>query len=253
MSSRPPTFPIEPLAQPGRLTDRVTEALTQMIRAQEYPPRTRLPTQTQLAARFGVSLTVIREAVSRLQSEGLVEVRQGSGAFVREASLDKPFRFDPREIDSLQSVLRVVEVRKGLEAEMAALAAVRGDAAAVLRIRAAHQRMIDDVAQGKSGVDADIAFHRSIALATENPYFLDLLDLIGQFLRSAVSVTRAYESRHQTLTGEVLEEHGHIVVAIERHDADAARQASMHHMDGVVQRITSADPSFWGAQGTPAA
>ena len=72
----------------GTLTDHVAEALVRLIGRGEYPAGSRLPSELEMAKRFGVSRTVVREAVSRLKSEGLAESHQGKGVFVRAASAD---------------------------------------------------------------------------------------------------------------------------------------------------------------------
>jgi len=190
-----PEFRVEPLVNPVKMPDRVTAALLALIRNGDYPARSRLPSEMEMAKRFGVSRTVIREAVSRLKSEGLVESRQGSGVFVRETSLDTPFRIDPAVVDSIRTVLQIVELRRGLESEIAALAAERCDKRQIAEIRAALQAIESDVQAGRDGVDADMEFHRSIARATNNPHFLALWDFIGQFLKGAMTITRALEAR----------------------------------------------------------
>src|SRR5712691_2780362 len=88
----------------GTLTDKVTEALVRLIRGGEYPAESRLPSEKEMAERFGVSRTVVREAVSRLKSEGLVESYQGKGVFVRRTSADVPFRIDQGASESVRSV-----------------------------------------------------------------------------------------------------------------------------------------------------
>ena len=130
----PSALKIERLSTPGSLTDRVSDALVHLIRGEDFPPGSRLPSEAKMADRFGVSRTVIREAVSRLKSEGLVESRQGSGVFVREENTDAPFRIDPNIMDSAKSLLQVVELRKVLESEIAALAAKRRSAAQLVAI-----------------------------------------------------------------------------------------------------------------------
>jgi len=257
--SDPIDFPIEPLASQGSLTDRVTSALAQLIRKGEYPPKSRLPTETDMGERFGVSRTVIREAVSRLKSEGMVESRQGVGVFVRDAGMDTPFRIDPQVVDSLRAVLQVAELRRGLESEMAALAAERCSDAQLDEIRAALQAIETEEAQGR-GVDADMAFHRAIARATDNPHYVALWDFIGQFLRRAMTVTRANEARDSTFAAQVQAEHAAIVAAIASRDPEAARTAARRHMEMAAARLRAAGPEFWGTEagkvarqiGTPA-
>lgn len=245
MASPTPEVHIEPLATQGSLTDRVTEALSQLIRGGEYPPKTRLPTETEMGNRFGVSRTVIREAVSRLKSEGLVESRQGVGVFVRDRSLDTPFRIDPNVVESMRSVMQIVELRRGLEAEMAALAAERRSPQQLEEIRKRLAAVNTAPPLSEDGVAADMAFHREIARATGNPHFVALWDFIGQFLHGAMTVTRANEARNTDLLAQSNAEHHAILDAIASQDVEAAREAARHHMDMAVTRIRAADPDFW--------
>ena len=234
-----PEFKVERLTVSGTLADRVCEALVQLISGEDFPPGSRLPSEMSMASRFGVSRTVIREAVSRLKSEGLVESRQGSGVFVREGNMDAPFRIDPNLMDSIQSVLQVVELRLTLEGEIAAFAAKRRTKEQLEAIRQALKQIEIDELAGKDGVDADIIFHRSIAEATGNPHFLALIEFLFNFLRNATLITRSYEATRATLSRQVKEEHAAIVDAISRQDPEAARSAARRHMEGASRRLGS--------------
>ena len=90
MPSTPRRSPIEPLVAPARLSDRVADQLTRRIDSGEFAPDQRLPTEQQLSERFGVSRTVVREAVSRLKSMGLLTSRQGAGVFVAPRDQARP-------------------------------------------------------------------------------------------------------------------------------------------------------------------
>jgi GntR family transcriptional repressor for pyruvate dehydrogenase complex len=231
----------------GTLTDKVAEALVRLIRGGEYADGSRLPSEKEMAERFGVSRTVIREAVSRLKSEGLVESFQGKGVFVRRTSADVPFRIDQGATDSVRSVLHIVELRKGIEAEAAALAAARRSEGELKEIQRALRELERHAHGGEGGVAADKAFHRAIAQATGNPHLLSLWDFIGQFLGSAIRLTRAYEAQHPKLIGQVRREHGAVADAIARRDPEAARTAARRHLEMVAIRIASADRSFWAS------
>lgn len=237
-------FRVEPLMNPVKMPDRVTAALLNLIRSGDYPAKSRLPTEMEMSKRFGVSRTVIREAVSRLKSEGLVESRQGSGVFVREISLDAPFRIDPVVVESVTTVLQIVELRRGVESEIAALAAERCNKKQIAVIRASLKAIDDDVRAGKDGVDADMEFHRSIARATNNPHFLALWDFLGQFLKGTMSVTRALEARREETAQQVRDEHHALADAIASKDPEAARSAARRHMEMAAHRIRSADPKL---------
>ena len=99
-----PRFEVERIASAGTLTDRVCESLTQLVSHGEFSAGSRLPAEIEMAKAFGVSRTVVREAISRLKAEGRVESRQGSGVFVCEANLKTPFRINPTLADSADAV-----------------------------------------------------------------------------------------------------------------------------------------------------
>ncbi len=237
-----PEFKVERLILTSSLADRVTEALIQLIKENDFQPGTRLPSEISMASRFGVSRTVIREAISRLKSDGLVESRQGSGVFVREGNMNTPFRIDPNVMDSIHSIQQVIELRKALEGEITALAAERRSKAQLAAIKHALKQIDVEVRAGGVGTVADIMFHRRIAEATGNPHFLSLIEFLFNFIQSAMQTARGYESTRPDLAQEVKDEHLIIVDAISKQDVEAARAAARHHMDGSSKRLGSINP-----------
>jgi GntR family transcriptional regulator, transcriptional repressor for pyruvate dehydrogenase complex len=250
--STAPLFQVEPLVASAKMPDRVTQALLELIRGGTYPPKSRLPSEAEMAQHFGVSRTVVREAVSRLKSEGLVESRQGIGVFVREAGPDAPFRISPAVMDSVQQVLEVAELRRGLEAESAALAAERASQQQIREIGKCLRAIDEDVEAGGDGVAPDIEFHRSIARATGNPHFLALWDFLGQFLKGSIKLTRAWEARQEETRRQVRDEHRAVYEAIVNKDVEGARAAARQHMEMASHRIRHADPDFLETRGAPA-
>ncbi len=232
----------------ARLSDRVAHALESEIRAGRLLPEAKLPTEAELAEQFGVSRTSVREAISRLKTMGLVDSRQGSGMYVRDAGLS-PLSFDQRLTSSQAAVIQMVEVRRALEAEVAGLAAERRTDEDMTRIRLAIKTLAAAVAAGGNGVAEDLALHRSIADAARNPFLLDTLNYLSQYLRGATRVTRANEARRMDFSAQVAQEHADIVAAIEAGDPARARQAAASHMDNAIRRIRLADPAFWQQEG----
>lgn len=235
--------------KPGlRLADQVASALEQEIRTGRLAAGERLPTEAALVQQFGVSRTVVREAVSRLKSQGLVDARQGSGMYACKPGFE-PLRFDPQSSASREAVLQIVEVRRALEAEVAELAAARRSEAQLQRIRAALQGIEDAVQAGRDGVEEDVRFHRAIAEAAGNPFLIHTLDYLSQFLRGATRVTRANEARHAPFAQEVRQEHQLLVAAIAAGNPQGAREAAAQHMRNAAQRIERAAPGFWDEEG----
>jgi GntR family transcriptional repressor for pyruvate dehydrogenase complex len=242
--ANPDDVPAPPVTRPApapliaeRLSDRLAAWLAAQIQSGALQPGERLPTEPQLAAAHGVSRTVVREAVHQLKSQGLLFSRQGLGVFVAPASSQRPLAFDPGVLSSIDAVLQVVEVRRALEGEIAALAAERATRAQVAQLRRALRALDAAVAAGGDGVDEDLAFHRAIAEAAGNPQFSRLLAFLEQYLREAMRVTRGNEARHWRFAADVRAEHHALVDAIAARDATFARQVAAEHMRRAARRL----------------
>lgn len=232
-------------ASKGTLADQVTAALKAHIANGDVLPGSRLPTEPALAERYGVSRTVIREAISRLKSAGLVEVRQGSGMVVSEGAHIKAFTIDLDVSGSIEAVLRVTELRRGIEGEAAALAAQRRTSEQLAAIEQALKNIELAELEGRDGVQEDLAFHLSISRATGNPLYPSMHEFITQFIRDAIRITRSNEERRWDLARAVHLEHVAVYSAIAAADPEAARNAALTHIRNAVERLKSADPSFW--------
>ncbi len=237
--SSPSSLP-QPVAQ-QRLSDQLAADLRRQIEGGAVQPGQRLPTEQALAAQYAVSRTVVREAVSRLRSSGLLVARQGSGMFVAAVDAARPLDFDSSVLADLGSVLDVVEVRRALESEVAALAAVRATTAQRRAIQDALALADASIASGSATVDEDLAFHQALADAAGNPQFARLLRHLEQYLRDAMRVTRRNESMKQEFIAQVRQEHQAIVDAILARDADAARAAAARHMHEAARRLHDSD------------
>ena len=242
----PPRF--TSLTPGASLSDQVAHALSAEIRAARMVKGDKLPTEALLVEQFGVSRTVVREAVSRLKSLGLVESRQGSGAFVKAAGFS-PLQFDASSAVSKRAVIQMVEVRRALEAEVAALAAQRRSNVDIKHIQRAAEALERAVQANGDGVDEDVALHRAIADAAQNHFLISTLDYLRQFLHGATRVTRANEARRIDFAVQVQTEHRAIIEAIALGDAAKARKAAARHMDNAIKRIEQADPAFWKQEG----
>jgi GntR family transcriptional regulator, transcriptional repressor for pyruvate dehydrogenase complex len=219
--------------------EQVAGELSSRIRSGAFAPGTRLPGEHATAEQFGVSRAVVREAIARLKTEGLIKTRQGDGAFVGEWRAET-LHLDPGISQDLESVLMIVEVRKGLEAEAAALAAARHSDDEMAAIEAARVLASEITAARGDSVIADIAFHRAIAEATHNPYYGAVLDYLTQLVVPAIRASRGHAALREDFAREVDAEHLAITEAIRRRDGEAARTAALTHMDHALARIRRA-------------
>ncbi len=159
----------------------MVERLAAEITSGRLTPGARLPTEQELTAALGVSRTVVREAVAVLRAEGLVETRQGVGAFVVRDVQRRPFRIDLDGLSSIAEVVQVMELRTGVEVEAAGIAAERVNAPARGRIARALAAIETAIVRGEPAIDEDFAFHQAIADATGNPHFSRFLEFLGAF------------------------------------------------------------------------
>lgn len=109
----------------GNLVVQVSAELRQSIQSGSVKAGDKLPSEAKLTEAFGVSRTVIREAIAALRADGLVEARQGAGVFVREAPPQEALPFQDLDYNRISSVIELLELRTGVEVEAAGLAAVR--------------------------------------------------------------------------------------------------------------------------------
>jgi len=223
------------------LAHGLVEDLGRKIREQTLRPGDRLPTEAEIVQAYGVSRTVVREALSKMQAAGLVETHHGVGTFVLPPRPVSMFRLDPSELAVSIDVLAVLELRISLETESAGLAAGRRTAAQLQVMRQALDGFDTHIAASGDGVGADFTFHLEIAKATGNPYFADIMEHLGTSLipRTRVNALRNIERRSEYLS-RVNREHEEIYAAIARHDAESARAAMRIHLTNSRERLRSA-------------
>src|SRR4051812_367713 len=148
-----------------RLADRITVSLHKAIVNGEYATGGQLPASKSLALHFGVSITVVREALSRLKADGLVASRQGKGVFVAKDKTALPFRLTS---GTPRALLDVFELRMGVEVQAARLAAERRTTRDLKHMEKCLKAMEPERKSFDEALDADIEFHRAIAIATRN-------------------------------------------------------------------------------------
>ena len=220
-----------------RLSDRLAARLIQQIESGRLQPGERLPSEAQMASVHGVSRSVVREAVHQVKSRGMVRSRQGAGVFVSFEPRQRALAFDPKVLESMDAVVQVIELRRVLEGEMAALAAQRATRTQLSIIRRALQKVDAVTRAGELGVEEDFVFHRAVGAATGNPQFVRLLSFLEQYLLDAMRITKGNEARRREWMQQVHDEHHAIVEAIAAGDAAAARRAAIRHLLGGQRRL----------------
>ncbi|WP_307658884.1 FadR/GntR family transcriptional regulator [Variovorax paradoxus] len=238
------------------LAHGLVEDLGEKIRSQQLRPGDKLPTESAIMQSFGVSRTVVREALSKLQAAGLVETHHGVGTFVLQPRAAGMFRLDSADIATSVDVLAVLELRISLETESAGLAATRRTEEHLLAMRQALDDFERNVAVAGDTVAPDFRFHLQIAQATGNPYFADIMSHLGTTIipRTRITAIRNYDRRGEYLS-RVNREHEEIYAAIARRDPESARAAMRIHLTNSRERLRVAQETAQAAavQAPPAA
>ena len=224
------------------LAHELVEGIGQQIHLQVLKAGDKLPTESEIMQAYGVSRTVVREALSRLQAAGLVETHHGVGTFVLEPRPGTGFRIDPAEIATAVDVLAVLELRISLETESAGLAAQRRTGEQLADMRAALDTLQANAGGTGDTVSPDFRFHLLIADATGNRYFADIMSHLGGTLipRARINSSRlAMENPSQYLR-RVNREHEEIYEAIARRDPESARAAMRIHLTNSRERLRRA-------------
>jgi GntR family transcriptional regulator, transcriptional repressor for pyruvate dehydrogenase complex len=221
---------VVPPASPtnARLSDKVAGELLASITERGMRPGDKLPSERELGEQFGVSRTVVREAVRALAAKGVIDARTGSGLRVAEVpatAVSESMSLYLRGRASLDYA-QIHEVRSMVEVEVAARAAERATAADIERLREVCERMAESLDDLEWVSQADVDFHRTLAELTHNELYVIMLDSIGDVLLEIRRATLGVTGR--PLKG--LRAHRKILRAVERHDPAAAREAMRVHL-----------------------
>ena len=224
------------MAQEGRLADRAYTEIVQIINDQHLMVGDRLPSESRLAEMFGMSRTIVREALVRLAADGITEARRGAGSYVKRRPSERLGSHMP--LHGLAATLGTYEVRFVLEAEAARLAAHRRSHAQMDAIEAALAALRAALFSSAPAHDEDWVLHRAIAEATGNTAFVDVFDHLNEevlrILRAGVDISR---SRPPEVIGAMMDEHDAIVDAIRAQDADGAALAMRWHLSQGRKRL----------------
>lgn len=219
--------------QSSRLYEQIVQQIEESVINGTLKEGDKLPAERELALQFGVSRTAVREAIKALQEKGLVEALPGRGTFITSGKSNQMRQSVDRILRSGQAegTTWLVEFREIVEPEIAALAAVRADKEALASMHEALSVMKASMQNADAYIEADLDFHLELAEAAANPLILSLIDSVVGLLRD--QRTSTFFVKGGPMRGQF--HHERILDAVERHDADAAREAMHAHMRQVRQ------------------
>lgn len=232
------------------LSTVVAENLAEKIRSGRLLPGAQLPTEAELCAEYDVSRTVVREAVARLRSEGMVVPQQGRGMFVSDAPTPRIFSIPDDALKTLPETIALLELRLSVEVEAAGLCAARRTDAEAAAIRALMEQVDaqhSDPAQTQIHYDYD--FHLAIAKAARNEYMHGFLSYLRPIIVPRYQLGYVVTpERKESYYARIHREHRTIVDAIEGQEAAAARRAMRRHLSNSLERVRAlAEASGVGA------
>ncbi|WP_340693991.1 FadR/GntR family transcriptional regulator [Hyphomonas sp.] len=217
-----------------RLYHTVARAILDMIESGSYPPGTRLPGERELAERFGVSRVVVREAEISLEAVGRVEIKVGSGVYVRDSLASGGL--------ALPGVtpFELTQTRLLFESECAALAATTITDDQIAGLEATVKKMANASHDSPDGEAADQDFHMLIAKATGNEANVFMLQTLWRMRTEIAAVKRVYSAVCHKDSDHRVNEHSEVMEALRRRDPDAARAAMRGHFSRLLSALLDA-------------
>ena len=222
--------------RPDSLVTRVVNSIRQEIDSGRLAPQSRLPTELELADTLNVSRSVIREAVSQLKADGVLISRRGSGSFISDKPTGTVFRL-PELSGERSNLEQLFEMRLWIESQSASVAAIRRTDADLKRMSNALEAMGAHPNDLVKSAAADVEFHRAIATACRNEYFVAFLDFLG--LQLAQARRNAWENSARLNLGSdpAQQEHTRLFLAISAGDSQAAARAATEHLEAAARRL----------------
>lgn len=226
------------IGRTDHLPARVAAHIVREIKEGRLKAGQKLTGEVQLAAEYGVSRNVIREATAQLRADGVIHARQGVGAFVLPPEESNVIRLDPERLRNQQALAQLFQLRSILETEAAALAASRITDQNLKVLSDALDRMSGSERRHEGSIDADIAFHAEIAKATGNEYINTFINYIGLQIRQSIHLAREAGSE-ETVIDPTVAEHRAIYEALLSRDPDRARHAMRIHVVRAAERVAA--------------
>lgn len=217
--------------KPRKIYEQIVEQIKAMITEGNLKPGDRLPSEREMADRLKVSRASVREALSALHLMGLVEIKSGEGTFIKQTSIDSII--EPLALVLLMerdTVIEILEVRKGLEVEAAGLAALRRDEEDLAKMREALDEMKRDIEQSEIGEKADWKFHYTIAQASQNVLLTRLMNTVADTIENTMRTSRQKLYNTEKMPQTLLNAHEGIYEAIKNGDAMEARKRMFEHL-----------------------
>ena len=225
--------------EPQRLYSQIAKQIQDLIKSGEFAVGSRLPAERDLATQLSVSRPSVREALIALEVEGVIEVRTGSGIYVKSLGQRPPSKSSALNTPAEWGPLEVMRARFFIEAEIAALAAEHASDSDLKAMAAALKAMEKDAKAGRIPRDSDIAFHTAIANACANSVMQDTLKLYLQARHGPLFERLGDYFESPTAWSLAIAEHQEVFAAIQAHDSQGARKTMQKHLRQAHKRFSA--------------
>lgn len=227
--------------RPRRLPDEIAQNIFAAIESGGLQPGDRLPTEQSLSKQFGVARTVIREAISLLKHDGVIRARQGVGAFVNETFDRSAFRISAACFQKRQQLMQLLQLRTGVQADAAALAAVERSADQLATMHEWLTQMSQAMQTGQEALEqrlnAESAFYRVVNEASGNDYYVQFIGIIEARIDENLRSVALKNVKASEWGDKIVAEHSRVFEAVRDQNADAARQAARAHFENAATRL----------------
>jgi len=218
----------------------IVEKIEKFILNGKLNPGDKLPPERELASRFGVSRTSVREALQVLEISGSIEIRQGGGSFIKTSEVQ--LVSDALSTTIIQAennlVYEMLELRRALEVESVSLAAQRATSADLEKIRQSLEQMVVSGKDAEAGVQADLHFHLQIVYATHNQLLINLVQTLTERMEDTIRATRKHRFSDDSRYEDTFEEHKEIYIAIASGDSREAKKLMEEHITRVRRELS---------------
>jgi GntR family transcriptional regulator, transcriptional repressor for pyruvate dehydrogenase complex len=216
------------------LVDKITECYL----AGNLNPGERLPSERELASQFNVSRTTIREALRAMELNGLIEIRQGGGSYVKVSDVQSRKEEIITAVKTENPlVYEMLELRRALEVESAFLAAKRATSADLEKLRTTLNNMALSKQNPELWLKADFDFHIGIAEATHNSIFIELIHTLRGHMEDTIKATQNHRFKDLSRYADTMEEHKEIYLAIAAENANRAKELMERHITNIREEL----------------
>lgn len=220
-----------------KLYEEIVEEIVEMIKTNNMQAGDKLDSVKDLASRFAVSTTPVREALGALEAGGIIEVKHGSGIFIKDVNEKMTNSITLKLLAEKDNLLNILELRRGLEIEGAFLAAKRATDDDIAKLQNIFVELNEEIMAKGVAANYDLEFHSSIIKATHNPVFINVYDTVTNIFYEGLKSTHEIFSKTLGPRLIILDEHELIFNYIKDKNPEAAQLAMRRHLDNAENRL----------------